>query len=186
LDFDLELDQDPRVSDRSPSAGAATHRVTAILIIVATVALDQASKALARGLLEGRGRLSFLGDVFRLQLAQNAGAFLSLGANLPPGVRGAVLTWGVLALAAGAAFVALRHRGSLAVSAGAALVAGGGFGNLRDRLAANGIVTDFMNLGLGTLRTGIFNVADLAIVAGVVLLVLPHGSAGTRAGTDRE
>jgi signal peptidase II len=170
------------VTDREPSAKGRgpTHRVTAILIVAATVALDQASKALARGLLEGRGRISFLGDTFRLELVQNAGAFLSLGANLPPRVRGAILTWGVLILALGAAWVALRHRGTPAVSIGAALVAGGGFGNLWDRLAANGLVTDFMNLGLARLRTGIFNVADLAIVAGVLLLVWPHGDEGRR------
>jgi signal peptidase II len=151
--------------------------VAALLIIAATFALDQASKALARGhLVEGR-QVSFLGDVFRLELARNAGAFLSLGANLPPGLRGALLTWGVLILAAGAAWVALFHRSSLAGSAGAALVAGGGFGNLWDRLMDNGLVTDFMNLGLGALRTGIFNVADLAIVAGVSLLIVPHGPA---------
>lgn len=165
------------MSDPRPSAGAAgreTHRVAAVLVLVATVALDQASKALARGMLEGRGRVSFLGDVFRLELARNAGAFLSLGANLPPSVRGAILTWGVLLLALGAAWVALRHRGTPVVSVAAALVAGGGLGNFWDRVAAGGLVTDFMNLGLGWLRTGIFNVADLAIVAGVVLLVWPR------------
>lgn len=169
------------MTEREPTAGGSgpgTHRVVATLATVVTLALDQASKAVARDLLEGRGRLSFLGDVFRLELARNAGAFLSLGADLPPGVRGAVLTWGVLILSAGAAWVALRHRGTLAVSIGAALVAGGGFGNLWDRLTAGGLVTDFMNLGLGRLRTGIFNVADLAIVAGVVLLVMPHGDGG--------
>ncbi len=164
---------------RVRGAGAA-QSVTAILIIVATVALDQATKALARGVLEGRGRVSFLGDLFRLELARNAGAFLSLGANLPPGVRGAILTWGVAILTLGAAWVALRHRGSPVVSVGAALVAGGGLGNLWDRLTENGLVTDFMNLGLGALRTGIFNVADLAIVAGVVLLVWPHGRSDRR------
>ncbi len=171
------------MTDREPGAGgrAPTHRVTAALIVVATVALDQATKALARGLLEGRGRLSFLGGVFRLELVRNPGAFLSLGANLPPGLRGAILTWGVLILALGAAWVAFRHRGTAVVSAGAALVAGGGFGNLWDRLAANGLVTDFLNLGLGRLRTGIFNVADLAIMAGVALLVWP--GAGRRSSS---
>jgi signal peptidase II len=163
------------VTERDLSGGGRgpTHRLTAILIVIATVALDQASKVLARGLLDGRGRLSYLGDVLRLELVRNAGAFLSLGANLPPGVRGAILTWGVLVLALGATWVALRHRGMPVGAVGAALVAGGGFGNLWDRLAAHGLVTDFLNLGLGRLRTGIFNVADLAIVAGVVLLVWP-------------
>jgi signal peptidase II len=54
----------------------------------------------------------------------------------------------------------------------ASLVIGGGIGNLIDRVAFNGGVTDFMNMGIGSLRTGIFNVADVWIMAGVVLLAL--------------
>lgn len=168
----------PQPGDAGGSRG--THRVAAILVIAAVVALDQATKALARALLEEGHRVSFLGDAFRLELARNAGAFLGLGANLPPGVRGAILTWGVLILALGAAWVAFFRPGPMATAVGAALVAGGGFGNLWDRLVAGGLVTDFMNLGLGRLRTGIFNVADLAIVAGVVLLLLPQGTARRR------
>ncbi len=34
-------------------------------------------------------------------------------------------------------------------------------------------MVDFLNVGLGSLRTGIFNVADVAIVCAVVLLALP-------------
>jgi signal peptidase II len=173
------------VNDLQPVAAgrtSGTHRLAAVLVIAAVIALDQASKALARALLHEGQRLSYLGDVFRLELARNAGAFLGLGASLPPEVRGAILTWGVLILAAGAAWVALFRPGPLGLSAGAALVAAGGFGNLWDRLVADGLVTDFMNLGLGWLRTGIFNVADLAIVAGAVLLVLPHDPARKAGG----
>jgi len=178
-----ELDETACVDELSPRAGAGnrgTHRVTAALVMAAVIALDQASKALARGLLEDGRRIALLGDVFRLELARNAGAFLGLGAALAPGLRGAILTWGVLTLAAGAAWVALLRPGHLGMAIGAALVAGGGFGNLWDRFTAGGLVTDFMNLGLGRLRTGIFNVADLAIVAGVALLLLPHGPADRR------
>ena len=39
-----------------------------------------------------------------------------------------------------------------------------------DRLVHDGSVIDFLNLGLGPLRTGIFNIADVAITGGVVLL----------------
>ena len=47
----------------------------------------------------------------------------------------------------------------------------GGIGNLWDRVIPDGRVIDFMDVGIGSLRTGIFNVADLCITTGVVLLV---------------
>lgn len=162
------------VADRQPHARErARARARAVVVIVAVVALDQLSKAVARALLAPRQPRSFLGDVFRLELVENPGAFLSLGATLPPRIRGAVLTWGVLLLVLGAAWVAVVRPGAGRLSLGAALIAGGGFGNLWDRIAADGLVTDFLNLGIGRLRTGVFNVADLAIVGGAVLLLWP-------------
>jgi signal peptidase II len=50
---------------------------------------------------------------------------------------------------------------------------------LIDRLLYHGRVTDFLNVGIGSLRTGIFNLADMAILAGALLLVLKM-----RAGTS--
>jgi signal peptidase II len=157
----------PRESSR------ARDRARTLLVIVACVVLDQATKAAARALLMPGRRYSWLHDLFRLELVHNRGAFLSLGAGLPDSARSAVFTWGVLLLVAGAMWVALVRAGSPTVALGAALVAGGGLGNLWDRILANGMVTDFMNLGLGSLRTGVFNVADLAIVGGAVLLLFP-------------
>jgi signal peptidase II len=58
--------------------------------------------------------------------------------------------------------------------AGYALIVSGGASNWFDRARFDGLVVDFMNLGLGSLRTGIFNVADLAIVAGIGVLLV-HG-----------
>ncbi len=159
----------------SPSARPRTAGL-ALGVMAAAVALDQLTKAAARAWLEPGVRQSFLGDVFRLELVRNAGAFLSLGASLPPSVRSAVFTWGVAVLVAGAAWVALLRARSRGVAVGAALVAGGGLGNLWDRVTAHGLVVDFMNLGLGTLRTGVFNVADLAIVGGALVLLLLPGS----------
>ena len=161
-------------------------RVLALVAMAACVALDQLSKLAARALLDPGRRYSFLGDVFRLELVRNPGAFLSLGASLPPRIRSAVFTWGVLVLVLGAAWAALHRPGSRRTAVAAALVAGGGLGNLWDRLAAHGFVTDFLNLGIGGLRTGVFNVADLAIVGGALLLLFParprpHGSPGDQA-----
>jgi signal peptidase II len=55
--------------------------------------------------------------------------------------------------------------------AGLALLIGGGVSNLVDRIS-RGAVVDFLNLGIGSLRTGIFNVADMAIMSGIALLIV--------------
>jgi signal peptidase II len=65
---------------------------------------------------------------------------------------------------------------------GAALICSGGLGNLIDRLTHGGYVTDFLNVGIGPLRTGIFNVADFALLVGLGIIVLSGaGSARTAA-----
>ena len=51
------------------------------------------------------------------------------------------------------------------------VILGGGMGNLIDRLMNDGRVADFMNVGIGPVRTGIFNVADLYITFGAIYLV---------------
>jgi signal peptidase II len=61
-----------------------------------------------------------------------------------------------------------------------AFIAGGGISNLIDRLIYGGLVTDFLNVGIGPFRTGIFNVADMAILAGALLLFLKPGAPPTR------
>lgn len=133
-----------------------------------SIAVDQLTKLLAVDRLEGRPSTSYLGDVFRLTFAINDGAFLSLGSGLPNGVRFAVLTVGVgLVLVAIVAYT-LRAPGLDGPHVvGYALIAGGGLSNWFDRARSGGGVVDFMNMGLGPLRTGIFNVADLAILAGI-------------------
>ena len=47
----------------------------------------------------------------------------------------------------------------------------GGVSNWVDRVAM-GTVIDFMNIGIGPFRTGIFNMADVAIMAGAALLIV--------------
>jgi signal peptidase II len=47
------------------------------------------------------------------------------------------------------------------------LILAGGFGNLYDRALNDGRVVDFMHFQLGPLETGVFNVADVAIMIGM-------------------
>jgi signal peptidase II len=139
------------------------------LVVVAFVGCDQATKALARETLANSPPVSLLGGAVRFQYAENPGAFLSLCAGLSPQWRfllGVVISGA--ALAALAVFI-LRSTSLFTVQRiGLGLVVAGGLGNLVDRLANDGRVVDFVSVGIGPLRTGIFNVADMAITAGVL------------------
>lgn len=150
-----------------------------VLVFLAMLAFsagcDQATKRLAVERLEGRPAVSLAGDAVRFELAANPGGFLSLGAGLPPELRrGLFLVAVPLALLVVCAVVLRARPRSALVLGGLGLVAGGGIGNWLDRVR-EGAVTDFVSLGIGGLRTGVFNVADLAVIAGVVLLALVAG-----------
>jgi len=148
------------------------------LTLLCCVGCDQVSKSAARAFLASGTTESFLADSLRLQLVENPGSFLSLGAALPQHLRFALFTGAVAALLIGLVCASLfvRRLGPWRFIA-LALVAGGGFGNLIDRLMNDGRVTDFLNVGIGPVRTGIFNVADMAILGGALLLVLKRGPA---------
>jgi signal peptidase II len=149
------------------------------ILLLGCVGCDQVSKQLVRAHVNVGTSQSFLGDTLRLTHAENPGAFLGAGASLPPAARAAIFQGVVglivLGLLVGAV---LAHKLGTRWTVALTLLAASGLGNLIDRLAHDGHVTDFLNLGIGALRTGIFNVADLAGVAGVAMLLLrPQGKA---------
>jgi len=142
------------------------------LVMLWCIGCDQAAKAMARGSLAGHGSISLLGGAVRLEYAENTGAFLSLGASLPGHLRALLFVGGTSLIVLGLLVAMARGwQGSAASSLGLALLAGGAVGNLIDRLA-HGVVVDFVSVGLGAFRTGIFNLADVAITLGVVLVAL--------------
>jgi signal peptidase II len=150
-----------------------SRRLLLILaILVSCVGCDQTTKSVAKTCLSQTEVVSMLGDSVRLQIANNYGAFLSLGASLPPALRSGLLSIGVGAVLLGLLIygIAVARANPLVVPA-IALVVGGGLSNLLDRLRYGGYVVDFINLGIGNLRTGIFNVADVCIMGGVVMLL---------------
>jgi signal peptidase II len=156
------------------SGGTRRSRFRLVTVVVgACIVLDQLTKSMAQADLAGAAPLSFFHDTFRLQYALNHGAFLSLGAALPDGARFWLFTVFNAAVLAGIlAFVLLRRRLAPGVVIGLSLIAGGGIGNLIDRIVYHGAVVDFMNLGIGMLRTGVFNLADTAITGGAAIVIL--------------
>jgi len=119
----------------------------------------------------------YLGDTLRIQYAENPGAFLGAGGGLPAQQRFWLLVVvNAVVLVAIPAFLAAKTEFGPPQMVALALLLAGGIGNLLDRIFHGGLVIDFLNMGIGPLRTGIFNVADMAIMAGFALLLLGHSS----------
>lgn len=117
--------------------------------------------------------ISLLNDLIRFEYAENPGAFLSIGENLPSPILllvSCLLVGAVMLLLVN---LSIRKRDvKLTALIGLALLAGGSLGNLTDRVLHNGVVVDFVSVGIGSVRSGIFNLADIAILIGVFILIL--------------
>ena len=149
-------------------------RTVALLALVATTfGCDRVTKHIAATSLEGAPSRSFFADTVRLEYAENTGGFLSLGADLPPAVRTAIFTIGTGLILIGSLLAAIKLRLTGWPLVGLSLWCAGGASNWIDRVA-RGSVVDFLNIGIGTLRTGIFNVADVAVMLGVCILLFTY------------
>ncbi|WP_320824323.1 signal peptidase II [Reinekea sp.] len=141
-------------------------------LLVLGLLVDQLSKLWAISALQGGPRFSFLFDTLRLTYAENTGAFLGLGTNLPPHLRFVIFTALVGVFLAALLIYLLWSKEMDRLSLAAlGLVFVGGFSNFIDRAQNEGAVVDFLNMGFGSLRTGIFNLADVYIMVGAGLLI---------------
>jgi signal peptidase II len=142
-------------------------------LLLGCVGCDQVTKDMARAQLALGESHTFLGDTFRIVHVENIGAFLGIGENLPEPARVALFQGVISLLILGLLWVAIFRPGMRPIQvAGFTLLASSGIGNLIDRLQLDGRVTDFLNFGIGNLRTGIFNIADVVGVFGLLLLLL--------------
>lgn len=141
-------------------------------MMLAVIGIDQWTKVLAQKYIQYQPPRVYLGGFFRLEYAENSGAFLSLGAALPAEVRFWIFVVAVGAFLAFALYYLYFDKKLDRVSLfSLAMISSGGIGNLIDRIfRPNHGVVDFLNMGFGNIRTGIFNIADMAIMLGVILL----------------
>ena len=143
------------------------------MLLICCVGCDQVTKTAAQQYLAYEPPHSWLHDTVRLEYAENTGAFLSLGGGLSKEVRTVLFqVLPALWLVGLALYLLVSNVPSMLLTVAWSLVLSGGMGNLLHRVLHDGRVIDFMNLGVGTLRTGIFNVADVCITIGVSLLIL--------------
>ncbi|EFQ62847.1 MULTISPECIES: signal peptidase II [Pseudomonas] len=149
-------------------------RTFALLAGIAFVAVDQLVKLLALVSLQANSLKIGSNPInLALELSLNPGAFLSLGAALPPQVKQLIFIIGVAVVVAWAMGWSLSNwnqplRKVLPLYA----IALGGIANLIDRVFRDGHVVDYMVLNIGPAHTGVFNIADIAITVGALYLLI--------------
>ena len=162
-------------------------RLVLLVAVVSTIGCDRVTKQVALASFSDGHVRSYLSDTIRLQYVENTGGFLGLGSDLPETMRTTLFTAMTGVVLGVLAIIAMRYRWQGWLLASAWLVVAGGASNWIDRLV-RGSVVDFMNVGIGPLRTGIFNVADVAIMVGLATVVWAgsrRDPEATSAGAER-
>jgi signal peptidase II len=138
--------------------------------VIAVVALfDVVTKAVAvRALAPQRVPHELLGNALRLTLVYNPGA--AFGLNLGAQSRWIFTALTIIALVILGRLYRSTRRGDYARVLALAFVCAGAVGNLLDRLRSDLGVVDFIDVGVADARWPTFNVADMAVSCGAVLL----------------
>jgi signal peptidase II len=140
------------------------------------ISWDKATKVLAKEHLMNKAPVSYLHNTFRLEYAENTGAAMNLGDNLSKPMSFWLLSIAPLIILSLLFIYTIKKSKELNLSKmmAFALIFSGGMGNVIDRLLYDRHVTDFMNIGINNIRTGIFNFADVWVTTGAISLVLLH------------
>lgn len=145
--------------------------LTVGFVLSFSIGCDQTTKRIAEHTLRESPTHSFFLDTLRLQFVHNHGVLMGLGSNFSATAKyWLFLVLPIILLSAAAFFVVFSQKLKYSQALLLTLIIGGGAGNLIDRFM-QGCVTDFINVGIGPVRTGIFNIADVAILAGAIGLV---------------
>lgn len=153
--------------ERSP------HLRTGIIAAIAVLAIDQASKLWLLFVLDiGRRGTVKVTPFFDLVLAWNTG--ISYGWFQNESATGQIVLTVIKSVAVVVLAIWMARSRSLTATLALGLIIGGALGNAIDRLAY-GAVVDFalfhVQIGEKTFNWYVFNIADVAIVAGVAALL---------------
>lgn len=117
-------------------------------------------------------QINFLSNHITLSKVENTGAFLSMGDSLSSPLKLILLNiLPLLAVVFGLIFILTRTNLNKVTLLAVILILGGGFGNIYDRMV-HGSVTDFMHINFVLFQTGVFNVADMSITTGVIIILI--------------
>ena len=149
------------------------RNISISIIIALSIFLDQISKILIRNNVEQYSDIKLIGEYFILTNVENSGAFLGMGSGFSPIMKSVFLIILPIIVLISIIIYVYRDKEIDKVSLiGFSIITGGGIGNIFDRIIY-GSVTDFLFIDLGGIfKTGIFNIADLAVTTGMILILL--------------
>lgn len=141
-------------------------RILSFIIIVATVLADRLTKIVAELRLHetGLGRYGLIDGFFSFTYHENRGAAFGMLSNS----RWIFMSISIVAIIAIAVYLFAFSSNDRLISVSLSLIVGGGIGNMIDRVI-NGYVVDFLYFEL--IDFPIFNVADIAVTVGAVLVI---------------
>ena len=137
------------------------------IVIGLVILFDQVTKLLIRNYMAIGQSIKVVGNFIRFTYVENPGIAFGIHINN-------TLVFTILSLIASSAigiYLYLNRSGPGLLKISLAIILGGAFGNLIDRVLS-GRVVDFIDIGMGGLRWWIFNIADSAVVIGMILLVI--------------
>jgi len=139
--------------------------------VLLNIGCDQISKDVVRKNVTPNDYIQVVQDKLILTNIENTGAMLGFGQNLPPILK-IILLQALPVLVLLILLFRILEKSNLDnwLIVAFAFVIGGGIGNLIDRIAY-GSVTDFFQIKLGFFKTGIFNMADVSVTMGVLLIL---------------
>ncbi|OUR92604.1 signal peptidase II [Flavobacteriales bacterium 34_180_T64] len=156
-----------------------SRTLSIIILIVINIAIDQISKVIVRAEISPRTdssvgeRISIIGDNFIMMNVENTGAFLGMGSDMSPTFKLIFLLILPIIVLSYLIYYIIKTKSLDRFSLIAlCCIAGGGIANVYDRIIY-GSVTDFFHIDLGgVFRTGIFNMADVSVTTGMIMLLI--------------
>ena len=147
-------------------------KIYLIILILFNIGIDQYSKKIVREEIIPGSQTEILGKLLQLMNVENSGAFLGMGSESNPTVKLIfLLILPIIVILSVLYYLFTNKSIDKLTSVGLSCIVGGGLANLYDRFLY-GSVTDFLFMDFGIAKTGIFNLADLSVTTGMILILL--------------
>jgi signal peptidase II len=156
--------------DRASPDAARRKLALYTTLLVLIIALDVVTKMIVQRTLVLYSPMPVVGDVFRLTYIYNPGA--AFGLHLGANSRIIFLALTVVALVVLYLWYQQTPWEDRLRLVAIASVSGGAAGNMIDRIRSHRGVVDFLDVGFGAVRWPVFNIADIAVTVGAILLAL--------------